>query len=115
MKRRIAARPGDAVVPALPSASVHWPKLPALREFLTATKYDDGTPRTPGYVTVRNRVSTFEVTVYDVDGCCRLSSRAGKLDDALSLVEQLLGVEDAPWEPDRYLTEQAAKVPKKKK
>lgn len=114
MKRRQAARPGDVILPALPSQSVWWPKSPALREFLTATKYDDDTPRTPGYVTVRNRATTFEVTVYDPDSGSRLSARAPTLDGALSLVEQLLGVEDAPWEPDRYLMEMNAKTRKKK-
>jgi len=113
MKRRQAAVPGQHVVPALPSSSTLWPKLPALREFITATTYDDGSARTPGYVTVRNRVTTFEVTVYDPDGAARLSARAPTLDGALSLVEQLLGVEEAPWEPDRYLQEQSAKLNKK--
>lgn len=115
MKRRQAARPGDTVVPALPSTSTLLPKLPALREFISATAYDDGTPRTPGYFTVRNRVTTYEVTVYDPDGAARLSGRAPTLDGALSLVEQLLGVEEAPWEPDRYLAEQAAKSRPKKR
>lgn len=115
MKRRQAARPGDTVIPALPSASVHWPKLPAIREFISATKYDDGTPRTPGYITVRNRVTMYEVTMYDPDGAARICTRAPKLDDALSLMEQLLGVEDAPWEHDRYLAEQQAKQKPRKK
>jgi hypothetical protein len=115
MKRRQAATPGGTIVPPLPSSSVHWPKLPALREFITATKYDDGSPRTPGYLTVRNRVTTFEITVYDPDGCCRLSARASTLDEALALTEKLLGVEEAPWEPDRYLQEQASRGAKKKR
>jgi hypothetical protein len=115
VKRRQAMRPGDTVTPPIPATSTHWPKLPALREFLHATQYEDKTPRTPGYMTVRNRVTTMEVTVYDVDGCCRLVSRGPTLDHALSLIEQLLGVEDAPWEPDRYLADQAAKSRPRKK
>lgn len=115
MKRRQAARPGDTVLPALSSASTHWPKLPAIREFISATKYDDGTPRTPGYVTVRNRLTTYEVTIYDPDGAARLSTRAPTLDAALSLMEQLLGVEEAPWEHDRYLADQQAKSKPRKK
>ena len=115
MKRRQAARPGDTVLPALPSTSTHLPKLPALREFLSATKYDDDTPRTPGYVTVRNRVTTYEVTVYDPDSASRLSCRGPTLDAALALVEQLLGVEEAPWEPDNYLASQQTKSKPKKR
>lgn len=115
MKRRTAAEPGQVVVPALPSTSVHLPKLPALREFLTATTYDDASPRTPGYFTIRNRVTTFEVTVYDPDSGSRLSCRGPKLDDALSLIEQLLGVAEAPWETDAWLTEQLLRKRKRKK
>lgn len=114
MKRRQAARPGDTVVPPLSSTSTLWPKLPAIREFITATEYEDKTPRTPGYITVRNRVTTFEVTMYDPDSGSRLSARAPTLDAALALVEQLLGVEDAPWEPDTYLQKLIAQNGKKK-
>jgi len=114
MKRRQAAKPGDTVVPPLSSTSTHWPKLPAVREFISATSYDDGSPRTPGYITVRNRVTTYEVTVYDPDSGSRLSGRAPGLDEALMLVEKLLGVEDAPWEPDGYLQKQLEQKPKRK-
>lgn len=115
MKRRQAVRPGDTVLPALSSASTHMPKLPALREFISATKYDDGTPRTPGYFTIRNRVTTYEVTLYDPDACARVSTRAATLDGALSLMEQLIGCEEAPWEHDRYLAEQAVRTKPRKK
>lgn len=115
MKRRLPAVPGTAVVPPLPSASTLLPKLPALREFITATKYEDNTPREPGYFTVRNRVTTFEVTVYDPDSASRISARGKTLDEALGLVEQLIGVEEAPWEPDAYLAQLAAKKRPRKK
>jgi len=115
MKRRVAMRPGDIIVPPISATSTHWPKLPAIRAFLHETSYEDKTPRQPGYMTVRNKVTTMEVTLYDVDGCCRLVVRGPTLDHALSLAEQLLGVEDAAWEPDRYLAEQAARNKPKKK
>lgn len=107
MKRRpLAAGVTPALKPALPSASTMMAKSPALREFITATTYEDGTPREPGYFTLRNRGFTFELTVYDPDSGTRLAVRAPKIDDVLSMTEQLLGVEEAPWEQDRYLTEQ---------
>lgn len=115
VKRRQAARPGDTVVPALPSASVQWPKLPAIRQFISETKYDDGTPRTPGYLTVRNRVTVFEVTLYDPDSASRIATRGKTLDEALGLAEQLLGVEEAPWEPDAYLLKMMAQNQPRKK
>lgn len=109
MKRRQQAQPGQASVPALPSTSTHWPKLASIREFLAATSYDDGTARVPGYLTVRNRTTTFEITLYDPDSGSRLVCRGGTLDEALALAEKLLGVEEAPWEPDNYLQAQLAK------
>jgi len=115
VKRR---QPTDAVpiiAPALPSASVHWPKLVNIREFLTATKYDDGSARCPGYVTVRNRVTSFEVTLYDPDSASRLPARGPTLDQALSLAEQLLAADEAPWEHDAYLAEQLSRRTKKRK
>lgn len=114
MKRRNLPAGTGIVQPALPSASLMLGKLPAVREFLTATEYEDKTARTPGYLTVRNRQVTFEVTLYDPDSGSRLSARAAKLDDVLALVEQLLGVEEAPWEVDPYLTEQLSRRRKKR-
>lgn len=115
MIRRIAAAPGGTILPALPSTSTLMPKLPGLRAFLAETAYDDGSARTPGYVTIRNRAIAYEVTVYDPDSGARLSARGPTLDQALGLVEQLLGVADAPWERDQYLSDQLAKRSKRKR
>jgi hypothetical protein len=90
-------------------------KLPAIREFMTATAYDDGTPRTPGYFTVRNRVIAFELTLYDPDSGSRLVVRSPAIDTMWQMAEQLLGTEEAPWEPDGYLMDQLSKRGKKKK
>jgi len=114
MKRRAAPAESNPLTKALPALSVMLGKLPALREFITATSYDDGSPRQPGYFTFRNRTTTFEVTAYDVDAGLRLACRGEKIDDAFALLEQLLGVEDAPWEVDNYLMEQAKRRAKKK-
>lgn len=114
MKRRQAAEPGKATVPPLPATSTHWPKLPTIREFITATSYDDGSARQPGYLTVRNRTTTMEVTLYDPDSGSRLVCRGPSLDEALVLAEKLLGAEEAPWEVDNYLQQQLAKSKKKK-
>lgn len=114
MKRRQPMPAGVAVVKALPSASTLLPKLPALRAFISETAYEDGTARTPGYWTVRNRVTTFEVTLYDPDSGSRLVCRGATLDETFALAEQLVSVESAPWEPDRYLSEQLAKATRRK-
>lgn len=114
VKRR--EQPAGVGVPQvpLPAASVLLGKLPGVREFVTATSYEDGTIRTPGYLTLRNRQVTFEITLYDPDSGSRLVARAAKLDDVLALVEQLLGVTDAPWEVDDYLTAQLTRRGRKR-
>jgi hypothetical protein len=115
MKRRIPAVSADA--PPVPASkhSVIWGKLPALRDFLTATAYEDGSTRVPGYMQVKTIGVAWQVTLYDPDSGARLPVRATELDAAFALAEQLLGVEDAQWEVDRYLSEMLAKRTKKKR
>jgi hypothetical protein len=86
-----------------------------LREFISATEYEDKTPRTPGYYTLRNRGAAYELTVYDPDSGTRLPCRGQTLDEVFALVEKLLGAVEAPWECDSYLTEQLARKGKRKK
>lgn len=106
---------GEYIAPALSMTSTILSKLPALREFITATSYEDGTARVPGYFTLRNRGASFEITVYDYDSGCRMAVTAPELDKALLLLETMLGVADAPWEQDRWLMEQLVKRNKGKK
>lgn len=115
MKRRQPVVNVGACAPALPATSVLLAKLPAIREFLSATGYDDGSPRVPGYLTLRNRGHSYEITLYDPDAGLRLPARGPDLDKTLLLAEQLLGVQEAPWEVDNYLTEQLAKKSKKRR
>jgi hypothetical protein len=57
----------------------------------------------------------WELTLQDPDALARLTLRDESLDRVLLLAEQMLGVEEAPWETDRWLAERAASKPKKKK
>lgn len=115
MKRRTPPASEDAIIKPLPAASVMLAKLPTIREFLTATQYDDKTPREPGYVTLRNLGTTFEVTLYDPDAGLRLPCRGDTLDGVLALMEQLAGTEEAAWEVDRYLTQRKQERAKKRR
>jgi hypothetical protein len=115
MKRRSAPANGVAVAAPLTAVSVILAKLPAIREFITATAYEDGTARMPGYITLRNRQLTFEATLYDYDSGTRLPVRGATLDECLLALEKFLGVEEAPWEIDPYLTEQLARRRKRGK
>lgn len=113
MKRRT---PPAAGLPALPldDTSKVLLKFPLVREFLSATAYEDQTPRQPGYMTIRNRVGSYEITVYDPDAGLRCAARAMTLDDVLAATELLLGAKEAPWEVDRFLMEQVTKNKKKR-
>lgn len=113
MKRRTPAEAGLPPVP-LSDESYTLHDFPLIREFLSATAYDDQTPRSPGYLTLRNRGGSYEITLYDVDAGMRVAARACLLDDVLAAAELLLGADQAPWEQDRYLTEQLTKNRKKK-
>lgn len=113
MKRRTPAEAGLPALP-LPSDSKLFVKWPLIREFMTSTAYDDGTPRTPGYLTWRNKGGSFEITVFDPDAGLRCAVRAMTIDDTFAAVEMLLGAENAPWETDRYLTEELLKKKKKR-
>jgi hypothetical protein len=86
-----------------------------LAEHLSATMYDDKTIRTPGSIRIENMGPVYRVTVYDHDAGLRLAVSAPTVSDALEIIEQHLGAADAPWEIDRYLSEQASKRVKKKK
>jgi hypothetical protein len=82
--------------------SVILGKLPAIREWLSCTVYDDGSPRQPGALRIASRNSQWWLTLTDPDRGARLCACDDKLDRALTLLEQLLGVEEAPWEIDPY-------------
>jgi hypothetical protein len=113
--KRIAPAVGTEVIrPALPGTSLLLAKLPTLREFMTATAYDDGTARTPGYLWFSNRGTMFEVILFNPDSGSRLPVVAPTMDEVLAAVETVLKLPEAPWQPDRYLSEQLTKKTKKK-
>lgn len=104
------------VVPiGVTNTSVMWGKLAKLREHLTATAYDDGTIRDPGYMWIKTTLTQWVITIFEPSACARLDVRGPTLDDTLLLVEKLLSAEEAPWEIDSYLQDKAAKKVKKKR
>lgn len=111
--RRLSNAGDGAPRPALSSESKAWAKYPLMREFVTKTTYDDGSPRTPGDVGLRNRGHIFELTARDPDSGLRLPVCAQTLDEVFFALESLLGAENAPWVCDEYLTAQLAKKKKK--
>lgn len=113
MKKRKVRESGDLVPPHLAAVesnvlSRHFPLVAHCAE----TRYDDGTARTPGWWTVKTMGSAWVLEVKDPDTCCRLVVVQQTVDDALTLASLLLESEEAPWEPDPWLT--AARAKKKK-
>jgi len=100
--------------PQLPQESKLLGKLGQLVAFVSDVKYDDNSPRTPGYFTLRNRVFTYELTLYDPDAGLRVAVRDTTVDGVFAAGNALLLAPDAPWEQDDYLTGLLAKKPKKK-
>lgn len=114
MKRKVIAVGAGVIMPRLSETSLLLAKIPAIREFISQTAYEDNTSRTPGYLTLRNKGHAYELTLYDVDGGCRLPLLDVTLDKTILGMEALLGLEDAPWQVDRYLMEMLAKKTKRK-
>lgn len=80
-------------------------KVPQVVAHLTHTVYEDGSARQTGTITLRTRGGSWVAEARDFDAGARLIAHAQSCDDALALLDLLLGSEDAPWEPDRYIQE----------
>lgn len=76
------------------------------------TRYDDGSPRVPGWVSIKTIGGVWQVEAKDPDTCQFLRVQQPSLDDALTLMALLLDSEDAPWEHDPWAARQ--KGPKRK-
>ena len=112
MKRRVV-KGSDLILPLLSRETAVLKKLPDLVAFVGECAYDDNTMRTPGYITLRNRLHCYEITLYDPDAGLRIALRAQTLDDVLKLANEAVTAEGLPWEPDKYLQEQLAEKEKK--
>jgi hypothetical protein len=105
MKKKSVGKPaagGSGAVHLAPIESNTFTALPNLMAHLCLVRYDDGDARQPGTLSVRTLGSSWAVTVKDPDGACQMQCLGNTLDDALALVDLLLGSEEAPWEADRW-------------
>lgn len=94
---------------AAASASVILAKLPAVRAWVSDTSYDDKSVRVPGALRISSRDAMWCLTLTDPDAGARLLVTDSSLDKALLLLEQLCGVEDAPWQIDPYAPQKKGK------
>lgn len=84
----------------------------SLVEHMALRKYDDGSDREPGWITIKVSGAAWVVQVKDPDSCQSFSAVGDTLDKAIGTASLLLACEEAPWEPDAWLS--AAKSKKKK-
>lgn len=85
----------------------------ALVKHMAVVQYDDGTPRKPGWITIKTFGSAWQVEAKDPDSCLSLRVIENSLDEALQLMALLLESDEAPWEVDSWLQQQQAKLKKK--
>lgn len=106
MKKRCLPNVAQSETGAVHSAAIETTvlqALPNLVKHMCVTRYDDGLPRRPGWVTVKTYGAAWVIQVKDPDSCLSLTVTQQSLDDAMALADVLLGSDDAPWEPDSFL------------
>lgn len=85
----------------------------SLVEHCALLQYEDGSPRQPGWFTVKTQGAAWVVQVKDPDTLSSFSAVAPTLDQALDTASLLLACDDAPWEADRWLADAASRAKKK--
>lgn len=114
MKKKKLDASSDVGVPHLAALeSVVLGKLHPIVAHCAVCQYDDGSPRKPGWVTVKTLGSAWVLEAKDPDSCAKLTVVQSTLDDALALLSVLLESDEAPWERDTWMVQQAAKTKKK--
>jgi len=113
MKRRTAkAELGDAVHVA-PLETDRLSDCLPLVEHCAVRKYDDGSSREVGWLTIKTQGAAWVVQVKDPDSCCSFVAIGKTLDEALETASLLLSCDEAPWEPDTWLQQAAARKKRK--
>lgn len=85
----------------------------ALVRHCAITAYDDGDPRKPGWITIKTFGAAWQVEAKDPDSCMSIRVVENSLDEALMLLNLLVESDEAPWEADQWLQQQASKARKK--
>lgn len=112
MKRRKAGQgsaSADGAEHLAPMETVVFDKLHQVVRHMAVTKYDDKEVRKPGWITIKTLGSSWVIQVKDPDSCLSMQVVADTLDNALALADLLLGSDEAPWEPDPFLSKMGGK------
>lgn len=106
MKKRSVPAGADGEPNRVEMASAVLKGHVSLVEHCACTRWEDGTPREPGWITIGTSGSSWTVTVKEPDACASFRVVAPTIDQALDTAALLLACEEAPWERDRFLEEQ---------
>lgn len=71
----------------------------AVLEVLAMLQYDDGTPRSPGYLGMWTQGATWFVRVQDKDADAQMTAEGRTAEEAWDNLTLLLGSDNPPWEP----------------
>lgn len=107
-----ASDDGSPLKHLAPMESNVFTSLHALVAHCAVVRYDDGKPRKPGWITIKTNGAAWIVQVKDPDSCLSMSCTSDTLDNALAMAELLVAADNAPWEKDQFLANQARKVNK---
>ena len=113
-KRTPQATQGAGPVHLAAMETIIFDRVPNITAHCATVRYEDGTPRQPGWITIRTLGGAWQVTAKEPDACCQLVSVAQTLDDALAQLDLLLGADEAPWELDPWAKRKGGQVDKKK-
>jgi len=116
MKPRTMAPMGDDDRKAVHLAAVETILLgqfPALVAHLVTSRFDDGTPRTPGTMLVKTMGSSWVVVLKEPDAALQMQVMAQTVDDVMELAELLISGDKAPWETDRWQQDRNKREKKK--
>jgi hypothetical protein len=103
-KKTVAAAPGG------PAASIEGlSKVPQYAEWMTATCYEDGTPRMAPTLTIWCQGGEWRANLRDrAEGLCLWLSAATH-SDLIKLVDEFCQSSDAPWRHDEFGTREKGK------
>ncbi len=100
-------------LPPLSSDSVLLKRLARLREFLSLTAYDDGSPRAPGRLWLDSDGTAYIITLFEPSAMVRARFRAAGIDDVFALADTFLGADTPPWEVDQWARDRVTAKKKK--
>jgi len=110
VKKKTAATPaGDGARHIAAVETEILKGLMPLVEHCALVRYDDGDPRSPGWLTIKTIGAAWCVQVKDPDSCNSFQFVSDTLDHALEGAALLLACDDAPWQPDAWLKKSKGK------